>query len=338
MSITSAQSQLFGAKRRPLVIGLVNNMPDAALETTEQQFCAVLGAARAGNVIRLRLFSFPELVRSEKGRLYVTQHYEPIDSLWNGELDGLIVTGAEPRTASLRDEVYWGSLTKLVDWANESSTPTVWSCLAAHAAVLHLDGIERRRLAEKISGVFRCVKVGNDALVAGAPDCWHVPHSRLNTLDAEPLISAGYEIASLSDEAGVDAFTLRRRALFVFYQGHPEYDANALLREYRRDVGRYLAGTAEQYPELPRAYFDDDTARTFADFRARAQQQRRREVRAEFPEGGCCPQSVPVWHDLATRLYRNWLALVAEHRDEALVATTAPTLTIIPHLSPRTHQ
>jgi hypothetical protein len=29
----------------PLVIGLVNNMPDAALQTTEQQFTELLGAA-----------------------------------------------------------------------------------------------------------------------------------------------------------------------------------------------------------------------------------------------------------------------------------------------------
>src|SRR5262245_65583685 len=85
----------------PLVIGLVNNMPDAALETTEQQFSALLGAAGADYRVRVRLFSFPELIRSDAGRAYVAAHYEPIEALCGGELDGLIVTGAEPRTASL---------------------------------------------------------------------------------------------------------------------------------------------------------------------------------------------------------------------------------------------
>src|SRR5215472_10484098 len=143
-------------ERATLVIGLVNNMPDAALQTTEGQFGALLAAAGTGFDVRLRLFSFPELIRGDAGRKYVNEHYEPIEQLWTAELDGLIVTGAEPRTASMPDEIYWQSLTRLVDWANNKATPSVWSCLAAHAAVLHLDGIGRHRLGEKISGLFRC--------------------------------------------------------------------------------------------------------------------------------------------------------------------------------------
>ena len=308
--------------REPLVIGLVNNMPDAALQTTEQQFSELLRAAGADYDIRLRLFSFPELIRGEIGRAYVAENYEPIDRLWTGELDGLIVTGAEPRTAAMPDEVYWQSLTRLVDWANESATPTVWSCLAAHAAVLHLDGIERRRLGEKISGVFRCDRMGHHPLVSGLPPSWRLPHSRYNTLDSAQLVAAGYEIVSFSDDAGADAFIQQRRALFVFYQGHPEYDAGALFREYRRDVGRFLAGTVESYPEIPRGYFDDETARAFVAFRARAHSQRTRELLDEFP--GSDPRQKPAhaWRDVAIRLYANWLsAVVAERQLDTVVAT-----------------
>lgn len=304
----------------PLVIGLVNNMPDAALQTTERQFGELLAAASTGFNVRLRLFSFPELIRSDAGRRYVQEHYEPIEQLWTSELDGLIVTGAEPRTTSMLDEVYWQSLTRLVDWANDTATPTVWSCLAAHAAVLHLDGIERHRLDAKISGLFRCVKSCDHPLVAGLPLSWCIPHSRLNTLDAAELLDAGYEILSFSDDAGADTFIQRRRTLFVFFQGHPEYDADALFREYRRDVGRFPAGTMDRYPEMPRAYFDEEMTRSCIAFRARAQRHRTRKLLEEFPATDGRERLLHGWREAAVRLYSNWLTTVtAERRSGALL-------------------
>jgi len=46
-----------GTPAEALVIGLINNMPDSALEGTEQQFSRLLGAAAARRHVRLR-FSF----------------------------------------------------------------------------------------------------------------------------------------------------------------------------------------------------------------------------------------------------------------------------------------
>jgi len=306
--------------RARLVIGLVNNMPDSALQTTEHQFRDLLGAACSDYEIELRIFSFPELIRGEAGHAYVTEHYAPIDGLWSGELDAFIVTGAEPRTPILAEEAYWKSLTQLIEFANETATPAIWSCLAAHAAVLHLDGIQRHPLGEKISGLFRCARASDHQLLAGLPASWCIPHSRLNTLDPAELVEAGYEILSLSEQAGADTFMLRRRAPFVFFQGHPEYDAAALLREYRRDVGRFLAGTMDRYPEMPRGYFDDETVVAFDAFRARAQRQRSHDLLEEFPDSDARKRLVHVWYDVAARLYRNWLtAVVAEHKSDGLL-------------------
>ena len=67
-------------------------------------------------------------------------------------LDGLIVTGTEPRAPLLQEEPYWPTLTKVVDWAEEHTVSTIWSCLAAHAAVLHLDSVQRRPLRKKHQG------------------------------------------------------------------------------------------------------------------------------------------------------------------------------------------
>ena len=43
--------------------------------------------------------------------------YRDIAELWDTPLDGLIVTGTEPRAADLKDEPYWEALSALVDWA-----------------------------------------------------------------------------------------------------------------------------------------------------------------------------------------------------------------------------
>ena len=45
-------------------------------------------------------------------------------------------------------------------------------------------------------------------------------------------------------------------SLFLFLQGHPEYEAGTLLREYRRDIARFLRGEREHYPAVPQGYFD----------------------------------------------------------------------------------
>jgi len=55
-----------------IVIGLVNNMPDAALRPTEGQFAALLGAA-AGDVhdVRLRLSHLPEIARGPEAQAHI---------------------------------------------------------------------------------------------------------------------------------------------------------------------------------------------------------------------------------------------------------------------------
>src|SRR6202000_1633981 len=103
--------------------------------------------------VQLRLFSLAEIARGELARSRMEGFYADAQTLPMAGLDALIVTGAEPR-GPLQDEPYWASLSHLVDWAEIGTLSTMFSCLAAHAAVLHLDGIVRRPLARKLSGVF----------------------------------------------------------------------------------------------------------------------------------------------------------------------------------------
>ncbi len=239
-----------------ITIGLVNNMPDAALEATERQFVDLVRAAATDCVVRLKLFAMADVPRGARARENLAGRYRDAAELWNERLDGLIVTGTEPRAKDLADEPYWAALTAIVDGAREHTASTIWSCLAAHAAVLHRDGIVRRPLQEKLSGVFDCDTVAAlPQLPIGAPRL-RVPHSRHNDLPERALTGSGYHILTRSAAAGVDMFArAERHSLFVFLQGHPEYDGGSLLREYRRDVGRFLRGEREHYPAFAAGLF-----------------------------------------------------------------------------------
>lgn len=304
-------------RRRPslrddsIVIGLVNNMSDAALQATERQFCDLLAEASADLPIWIRFFYLPQLPRSEAGRTYVSRHYAQIEELDEDHLDGLIVTGAEPRTPVLSDEPYWPGLTKLVDWAEDHTVSAIWSCLAAHAAVLHLDGIQRRPFGAKLSGVFECVKVADHRIVSGIAPRWRVPHSRLNDLPDDELAAKDYCIVTRSPEAGADMFIKQGRSLAIYVQGHPEYDPEALFREYRRDIRAFLAGERDRYPDMPRGYFDDQTAAEFDELRRRVLQNRGAKIALSFPEAE--RKLAHDWHAPAVRLYTNWLSYLVEH-------------------------
>src|SRR5579872_1968886 len=142
-----------GHNRTAIHVGLVNNMPDAALRATELQFARLLKDAAGTLDVRLRLFSLRSIPRGDETRARMDGFYDDAAFLQVANIDALIVTSAQPAAADLRDEPYWAELAQLIDWAEGGTISTLFSCLATHAAVLHLDGIVRRSLAEKLSGV-----------------------------------------------------------------------------------------------------------------------------------------------------------------------------------------
>jgi homoserine O-succinyltransferase len=297
-----------------LEIGLVNNMPDAALDATERQFRTLLGAAADGIAVRLTLYTLPEVPRTDFGRHQVSG-YASLDELWERPLDGLIVTGTEPLAADLKDEPFWGSLTRVLEWAEQNTHSTVLSCLAAHAGILHIDGIVRRPLGGKRFGVFECERVGDHPLMATAPSRLRMPHSRWNEIPEEALMACGYRVLTRSEDAGVDAFVKQRKSLFVFFQGHPEYEAVTLLLEHRRDIGRFLRGDTDTYPPMPKGYLDEDTIDVLTALQARALTDRREELLAEFPTALAAGKVTNTWRSTAVSLYHNWLLYICAQKE-----------------------
>jgi homoserine O-succinyltransferase len=119
-------------------------------------------------------------------------------------------------------------------------------------------------------------------------------------------------------------FARQGRSLFVFFQGHPEYDATSLLGEYRRDLGRYLRRERATCPALPHGYFDAATAALLADFAARADADRREELLEEFPVGAAEQGVCVAWRDGAAQIYRNWLDFLAAQKAQRVDRRAAP--------------
>jgi homoserine O-succinyltransferase/O-acetyltransferase len=309
-----SNGDLAGSKGRRLHIGLINNMPDGALEATERQFVKLLDSVAGAVDVCLSLYALPEVPRTEVGRRRIRRFYSGIESLWDSQLDGLIVTGTEPRTANLQDEPYWGTFAKVVDWAENNTLSTVWSCLAAHAAILHTDGIVRRRLTAKLFGIFECAQVSDHPLTSGASSNLRMPHSRWNDIPEDKLTDCGYQLLIHSRDAGIDVFAKQRNSLFVFFQGHPEYEANTLLLEYRREVGRYLKGERETYPLMPSGYFDCETADALTTVQDRLQSMRNDASLADFPTALIEPKVSNTWQSLGACVYSNWLSYLCAQK------------------------
>jgi homoserine O-succinyltransferase/O-acetyltransferase len=308
-------------KNRVITIGLVNNMPDPALQATERQFIRLLTAAAGRDRIHFHCFSLPSVPRSQSAKWRVEEHYTDIADLDRLPIDGLIVTGAEPSAAKLTGEAFWRELTDLVDWAKHNTRSAIWSCLAAHAAVLHLDGVERRRLETKCSGIYDCINVSHHWMTDGLPSPFKVAHSRLNELRAEELTRRHYQLLTLSAKGGVDSFAKNFGSEFIFFQGHPEYEALSLEREYLRDVTRFLNGERDSYPGLPTAYFDLETEQTLLAFAARAQTERRPTLSTEFPDRTLRENT--AMDTAAAVMFRNWVGFLSER-----ARTTSPAASI----------
>jgi len=299
-------------------IALINNMPDSALEDTEVQFFELLESAAVDIPVSLKLYALPKLPHTDGGEKHLSRFYSEIGELLNGRFDGVIMTGTEPRHADLRNEPYWPALIEVLDWAEHNTTSTVLSCLAAHAGVLYSDGIPRHRLADKQFGVFDYKTIRNHALTDGAGEMMQIPHSRWNEVRADALAACGYQVLTQSANAGVDLFVKQKKgSLFVHFQGHPEYGTRTLLKEYRRDIKRFLRRERETYPTMPYGYFDAAATKLLSDFQKSVVAEPQEELLARFPEAAVASAVRGTWQASAASMYRNWLQFLVSAKADA---------------------
>jgi homoserine O-succinyltransferase len=122
------------------------------------------------------------------------------------------------------------------------------------------------------------------------------------------LTGAGYQVLSRIASDGVDIFVKQERSLFVFFQGHLEYESDTLMREYRRDVGRYIRGEAKAYLLLPQGYFASSTEKALTLLRDSASSIRSKSEMLHSIAAALDSAKIEnTWQRSASRIYRNWL-------------------------------
>ncbi len=297
---------------RELHVGLLNMMPDKALEATERQFLRLVGESNQIAQFYIHPFTVEELQRGSIARSHIDQYYKSFDEIKQEGLDALIVTGANVVGPELSTQPFWEPLIEIIDWAYENVTSVLCSCLATHAVLQFRYGQKRRQLPGKRWGVYSHKVVDkNHPLMTGVNTRFDVPHSRFNEIGRYQFEQAGLKILVESETAGVHLAVSTDGFRIVFFQGHPEYDVISLMKEYKREVGNYIFGDLQKYPPFPENYFSLRNRAVLDEYRdhvAVALEQGTEPP--EFPEQFLLDRIDNTWHDSAEAVINNWIGKV----------------------------
>ncbi|MDP2958727.1 MAG: homoserine O-succinyltransferase [Longimicrobiales bacterium] len=297
---------------RALHVGLLNMMPDAALEVTERQFIRLIGNCNQIVQFYVHPFSVPGLQRSEATRAYIDQYYTTFEKLREDGLDALIITGANVANPTLEEEPFWEPLQDVVEWAAERVTSVLCSCLATHALLKHFHHVDRVRLPTKRWGVYsHRVNDPGHPLLRDVNTRFDVPHSRYNAITAAQFRDAGLTVLAQSDEGDVHLAVSPDQFRTIYFQGHPEYDINSLLKEYVRELRRHFAGETDQLPPHPENYFSREAAAVADRWVDAASAARARGATTPpFPEDEALRFIDNTWGDTGKAFFNNWLGWV----------------------------
>ena len=256
---------------RPLKILLLNLMPTKI--ETETQLTRLLGNTPLQ--IELELLQTATHKATNVSQEHMIAFYKTFDEVRDSNYDGMGITGAPDEMREVEEWDYWDELCTIMEWSKTHVHSTFHICWGAQAALYYHFGIQKHKLPEKLSGVYRHhLDYKKGMLFRGFDDVFNVPHSRNTTVYREDIEKIPeLKILASSEEAGVFCVkTENDRQIFVM--GHSEYDGDTLLKEYLRDV---KAGID---PKVPKNYFpDDDSSR----------------------------DPLVTWRSCANLLYSNWL-------------------------------
>lgn len=297
---------------REMHIGLLNMMPDAALEATERQFLRLLGACNQIVQFHVHLFTINGLTRSEAAQAHINTYYEPFEQIKQDGLDGLIISGANVVGNRLAEEDFWQPLTEVFSWAHENVTSVLCSCLATHALIQYNYGIQRTPIGKKRWGVYSHKTYNRThPLVAEINTRFDVPHSRFNEIFQQDMEAHGMTVLVASKEAGVHLAVSPDGFRTVYFQGHPEYDDISLLKEYKREVLRFYRDEINEYPPFPENYFNANARGVFTEYAEKVKYAKATGDDLErFPEHLVLDDLDNTWRDTAKAVFNNWLGKI----------------------------
>lgn len=249
---------------RPLRVGILNVMP--RLEEYEPLLLGPLGRVdRDVEPVFLRLESHGY---GSSDRDHLARFYRPLAAaLADGPLDGLVLTGAPVEELPFDEVRYLRELVGILDFARARIASTLGLCWGG-MALAHLEGIPKVVRARKLFGVFPGRAPRPHRLLGDALDfvCAQSRHSGLDEAALGRAEEAGrVRRVGGSLETGTTLFESADRR-FVAHLGHPEYVADRLVFEWRRDRDLGRADVAPPVgfdPERPVEAWADHRARFF---------------------------------------------------------------------------
>lgn len=256
---------------RPLEILILNLMP--IKEDTETQLLRAL--SNTPLQVDCTFLMLSTHVSKNTSASHLNKFYITFDQIRKNRFDGMIITGAPVENLDFADVEYWDELCQIMEWTRTHVHSTLHVCWGAQAALYYHYKIPKYSLDKKLFGVFAHTAVKKQSpLFRGFDDVFYVPHSRHTSTRVEDVLKVPeLELLAVSDEAGLFAVKSEDNRRF-FITGHPEYDADTLEKEYRRDLDKGLP------IDVPAHYFPGDD-----------------------------PNQPPVvrWRSAAQLFYTNWL-------------------------------
>jgi homoserine O-succinyltransferase len=202
---------------------------------------------------------------------------------------------------------------EVIEWGRKHVESVLCSCLATHAVMHHYHDTTRIELPQRQWGVYEHeILAPQHPLLRGVSAPVIAPHSHRYAVSRAEMERAGVEVLVDSREAGVHLAVGAEGTNFVLFQGHPEYDAISLLKEYKREVQRFLAGSRQTYPPIPEHYLDDYAKRLLDKYqRQLTERDFAQRTIPPFPEAELTDARENTWRASGQKIYRNWLSSVA---------------------------
>ena len=234
---------------RPLQVALLNLMPNKI--KTETHFLRVLGATPLQIEVTLLRTGSHEAKHTPAEHL--TAFYQTLDEVKDRRFDALIVTGAPVEHLAYEDVTYWDELRAFYNWIKTNVYSTLFICWGAQAALYHYHGVPKYDVGSKRFGIYQHkVLKPFEPLTSGFDDYFFVPVSRHTEVLHDDIVKIpGLDILVESEQTGLCLVQeAAKRRYYMF--NHLEYGANALRREYLRDLE---SGFAKDFPFN---YFPED--------------------------------------------------------------------------------
>lgn len=234
---------------RPLKVLILNLMPKKI--ETENQFLRLL--SNTPLQVDIQLLRIDQRESKNTPTEHLNNFYCDFEDIQDQNFDGLIVTGAPLGLVEFCDVAYWEQIEKIIHWAKDHVTSTLFVCWAVQAALKVLYDLPKWTREEKLSGIYLHDTLEPFALLTkGFDSSFYAPHSRYADFPEELIRQhTDLDILASSKDAGAYLFASKDKRL-AFVTGHPEYDRDTLSQEYWRDIDAGIS------PKIPCNYFKDN--------------------------------------------------------------------------------